>query len=390
MDSTSGYIPVEAVVISDLPTRDSESDFGCQRMLSLDVMRGFTMALMLMVDVCGDTVPFFSHASWSGLHLADFVMPCFLFIVGASLGVSLPRSLARSDRCEILTSALVRSCKLFALGLIVQGSWMPATDGSKDIVGFDLEQVRIMGILQRISVCYFLLVVIVVCIPAEVTQAIVVGSLLILQLSVPTFVKVPGCDETGQYSMECNAAAYLDRNILGSWHLYKPLLGYDPEGLVSTLGCLFTCYIGYMSVQAAWRDTKRRLFVSGCLTLLGLAISVKIPFNKSLWTHSYNFLTAGVCVFLLTGLDGLKISDVERNPIAHLGMNAIAFFLFSDCGGLLSVLLDSVWVSRDGRRVTVLSLFKDRLHIIVFASIQLVFFSACATWLYRRKRFLKI
>jgi predicted acyltransferase len=118
-----------------------------------------------------------------------------------------------------------------------------------------------------------------------------------------------------------------------------------------------------------------------------------IPFNKALWTLSYNLVTSGTCIGVLTGIDELKIRSVDKNPLAHLGMNAILFFVLSDCGGLLNVFLQSVWVSRDGRKVTLTSWFRDDFlsgNIFIYALQQLFFYTCLTTLLYRRKIFFKI
>lgn len=365
-----------------------------RRIYSLDVMRGVTMALMLMVDVCGDTVPFFSHASWSGIHLADIVMPSFLFIVGCSTAVSLTKALPGMR--HVLISALLRASKLFVLGLLLQGAWIPEIDGTKDALGFDLEQVRIMGVLQRISICYIGLVVIVTTVSSEVKRSAFFIILLLIQHLILEFLVVPGCDYGERYSIECNAESYLDRMLLGSSHLYRPVLGYDPEGLVSTLGCLLTCYVGFLSQKSFFKSPKCRILIASMLILTGLGFRYgwsNMPFNKALWTLSYNLFTSGTCIGVLTGIDELKIRSVDKNPLAHLGMNAILFFVLSDCGGLLNVFLQSVWVSRDGRKVTLTSWFRDDFlsgNIFIYALLQLFFYTCLTTLLYRRKIFFKI
>lgn len=379
---------LSATQVRDLSSNDS------RRVYSLDVMRGVTMALMLMVDVCGDTVPFFSHASWSGIHLADIVMPSFLFIVGASTAVSLPKFLP--ERRNVLISALLRASKLFVLGVLLQGAWIPAIDGTKDALGFDLEQVRIMGVLQRISICYFGLVLIVTTVSSDAKRCTFFLLLLVIQNLIIQYFPVPGCDYSERYSIECNAESFLDRKILGPSHLYRPVLGYDPEGLVSTLGCIFPCFLGFLSQQPFFKIPKFRISLASMLILAGLGFRCgwsEIPFNKALWSLSYNLLTSGTCIWVLTGLDALKITCVYKNPLAHLGMNAILFFVLSDCGGLLNVFLQSVWVSRDGRRVTLTSWFRDDVlseNIFIYALLQLFFFTCLTTLLYRRKMFFKI
>lgn len=401
MDLASGLITHPATSGTGRETAEGIASTLSPRLYSLDVMRGGTMALMLMVDVCGDTVPFFSHAEWSGLHLADFVMPSFIIIVGASLAHSLPKALTRRERGEVFVSACIRSCKLFAVGLLMQGPWIPAIDGSKDMLGFDLEKVRIMGILQRISICYISTAALVLYVTSETARNGIVFSLVILQQAILGIVSVPGCPVHGdKYSRECNSEAYIDRIVLGASHLYRPELGYDPEGLVSTLGCVLTCFAGYLVVQPRWRNYKARIGISGVISLMGLlAWSVgDIPFNKALWTVSFNLTSIGVCVTFLTCIDCLNIRNIDSNPLAHLGMNAIFFFICSDSCGLFNVLIQSFWLTRDGAKVTLTSWFIEDIlsvpthpdYIVIYALVQLIFYLGVTRFFFQRRIFFKL
>ena len=383
------------------PTRllNPVSDVLPKRLLSVDVLRGTTMALMLLVDVCGDTIPFFSHSTWHGITLADFVMPSFLFIVGASINLSISGSRSGQSSRASLSTALRRSARLFLLGVVVQGQWIPSVDDSKSYFGFDLEKFRIMGILQRIAICYFIITAVVVCIDEAGMRHAVVFGLLAAQVLIMAWIQVPGCDSHNDYSMECNAEGWLDRMILGRDHLYRPADGYDPEGLVATLGCVFTTYIGYLALTRPWQHGGRRLLVGSLLILVGFGVYLAgIPFNKSLWTLSYNLATVGAVLVGFAACDSLQISSIDTNPLGHLGTNAILFYLLSDCCGAGSVMVSSIWVTRDNSRVSLITWFKDSIlqidehpnNVLIFAMIELGIYFRLMRYLYQRRMFLKV
>lgn len=148
------------------------TDDGQQRRLdSLDIFRGITIALMIFVDDLGETWPEIHHVPWNGLHLADIVMPFFLWMTGFSIPIALGRQLDRqATSAQITRKIMVRTAKLFVLGVVISGGGLPDGDCVEQpstvvrvCVGFNLRDIRISGILQRIAVCY--------CIVATVTLA---------------------------------------------------------------------------------------------------------------------------------------------------------------------------------------------------------------------------
>ena len=333
------------------------------------------MSLMLFVDVCGDTVPFFSHAKWHGLHLADFVMPGFIFILGA--GVALGSG----------GSWLYRAIRMFVLGVVVQGSWFPD--------GLDLTHFRLMGILQRLAVCG--LCVSGVCKRGWTLQWSVVFVCLNIQIFIYTFLTVPECAGPGDFSIECNAQSWIDRLVIGSGHMYKPM--YDPEGLVATLGCLLPCMTGYTAV--VHRRTTRfstLIAISIGLILAGISIAwmTSVPFNKALWTLPYNLATTGTCLCVFGIIDLVNINPTSI--LVHLGSNAILFFVLSDCCAVARLLINSVYVTRDGKPFGIVDWFLNNVlhvetypdNILIYATVQLIFYFIVTGMLYRRRIFYKI
>jgi heparan-alpha-glucosaminide N-acetyltransferase len=120
-----------------------------ERLVSLDVFRGLTVAFMILVDDVGGILPSINHSPWDGVTLADFVMPFFLFIVGVSLAFAYKNL---SCRFVATRKALIRSLKLLLLGLFLQGGFIHGLNNLT--YGIDVEKIRLMGILQRIAIAY--------------------------------------------------------------------------------------------------------------------------------------------------------------------------------------------------------------------------------------------
>ncbi|KAL2925520.1 Heparan-alpha-glucosaminide N-acetyltransferase [Bienertia sinuspersici] len=131
------------------PPMDVAGKSKTTRVASLDVFRGLCVFLMMVVDYGGSIFPAIAHAPWNGLHLADFVMPYFLFIAGLSLAIAYKKV---GDRMDATKKATTRAVKLFVLGVFLQGGYL---HGAKSLTyGVDILSIRWMGILQRISIAY--------------------------------------------------------------------------------------------------------------------------------------------------------------------------------------------------------------------------------------------
>lgn len=369
-----------------------------QRLVSLDVFRGATIAGMFVVNTPGTWEHAYSqllHADWNGWTYTDTIFPFFLFIVGVSMAFSFSRRLAEgAGRGALLLHTLRRAAIIFGLGLALN---------TLSFFLFHRTQVRIPGVLQRIGVCFFFAALIYLLfgrgglLPAA-------AVLLAVYWVLMTFVPVPGYG-TGRLDVEGNLAAWLDRAILGA-HTWKHNPGWDPEGLLSSLSAIATTLFGiaageWLRLPSGWSRKLAGLMAGGAIAFsLGLLWGTSFPINKNLWTSSYSLLMSGlaaICLALCLWIVDVKGWKKCSKPFEWLGTNAIALFV----GATLATLL-LLWIKltdHDGKRRslygtifrTVFDHFADpRIGSLLFA------LSFCAAWmavgavLYRKRIFIKV
>ncbi|KAL5064948.1 hypothetical protein RYX36_026685 [Vicia faba] len=267
-------------------------------LLSLDVFRGLTVALMILVDDAGGLIPALNHSPWNGLTIADFVMPFFLFIVGVSLAFTYKKPSCKVDATR---KSILRALKLLALGIFLQGGYVHRVNDLS--FGVDLKQIRWMGILQIIALAYLITTLCEIWLKRE--DIVNCGSTLLrkyrYQWALALFLSViylcllygmyvpdweyevptePSkapmifsvkCGVRGDTGPACNVVGIIDRSLLGIQHLYRrpiyaripecsinfPDYGplppdapswcqapFDPEGLLSSVMAIVTCLVG--------------------------------------------------------------------------------------------------------------------------------------------------
>ena len=301
---------------------------GVARLLSLDALRGITVAAMVLVNNPGTwraVYPPLRHADWHGWTPTDLVFPFFLFIVGVSIPLSLGRRAGEGRERPVLARVLRRSAVIFLLGIVLNGfPW------------FDWATLRIPGVLQRIALCYLAAALIYLATGWR-GQAWAAAGLLLGYWALMTLVPVPGYG-AGDLGKAGSLAAYIDRTLLGSAHLWQQAKVYDPEGLLSTLPAIATTLLGVLAGGwvAAGRSPKA---VAAGLAVAGLAAAVLgagwglwFPINKALWTSSYALFTAGLAAVTLSGCYWLVEARGFRRwawPFAWFGVNALALFFLS-------------------------------------------------------------
>jgi predicted acyltransferase len=313
------------------------------RLLSLDVFRGLTVAAMLLVNNPGTWSAVYDpleHAAWHGWTPTDLIFPFVLVIVGVAMTFSFDAQLARgAPRGRVWARAARRSAILFLLGLLLAA--FPYYD-------LDLEHLRIMGVLQRIGLA-FLLASTVVLFASLRAQVGVALALLLGYWAAMTLVGVPGFGP-GDLSKEGNLAAYVDRAVLGTNHLWAAAKTWDPEGLLSTLPAVATVLLGvfagrWLRGERAPAERAVGLFAAGNVLLVaGLVWGAAFPINKNLWTSSYVLFTGGVALHFLAMTYWLvDVRGWKRwtRPFVVFGVNAIAAFFLS---GVMARLLTLITV----------------------------------------------
>lgn len=298
-----------------------------KRILSLDVFRGLTMVLMILVNSQGTRTPYplLEHATWNGCTLADLVFPFFLFIVGLTSVISLSQHKAcqHDNKTALYISILRRSIILFILGLILNA--IP--------YHFNPSTLRFYGILQRIAVCY--LICSIVYLNTRVTmQCFLYFGLLLAYWFVMTIIPVPGFG-ANQLTEDGNWVAYVDQMFFSMVHLFGKT--YDPEGFLSTIPAIASTLSGVltghllMSQLSAPRKSVLMIGTGVVLLVLGWLWGFSFPINKNIWTSSFVLLTSGfalivysLCFIVVDVLGYVKWAL----PLKMFGMNAIFIFIF--------------------------------------------------------------
>lgn len=381
---------IEEEILPSLPLQGSESQHHDvlsssqsvnQRLVSLDVFRGLTIALMILVDDAGGAFPSMNHSPWFGVTIADFVMPFFLFIVGVSIGLVFKKVESKSSATK---KVIIRVIKLFFLGIFLQGGFF---HGRKKLTyGVDVEKIRWLGVLQRIAIGYLLTSIseiwlvnnLVVdsplaflrryCIQWMVTALLcIIYICLLYGLEVPSWEYEPHganstllpsssqavqCGVRGSLDPSCNAVGFIDRLLLGESHLYQHpvyrrmkecsvnspdygplppnspgwcLAPFDPEGILSSLMAAVTCFMGlhFGQIIAHFKDHLQRMFL-WCVSAFPLLISgyvlldLGMPLSKPLYTVSYMCVTAGASGLIFIIIFYLVDVKHIRKPVVLL------------------------------------------------------------------------
>lgn len=298
------------------------------RLLSLDVFRGATIAAMILVNNPVDWDYAYSqlrHATWNGWTFPDMIFPFFLFIIGVSMTFSLANRRERGESTAALALHIFRrSIVLFVLGVIMS-----------NVPRFDLNNIRIPGVLQRIALCYlFAALILIKC--SLRSQVLWTMGLLAVYWIVLRFFPVPGVGP-GVIEPGKNFPTYIDSMLLTN-HLWSSRIPWDPEGIASTIPAIGSTLFGvltghWLKSQHTMEAKTSGMLAAGVVFLaLGWFISFWLPINKILWTSSYGVFMAGwalVCFALIYWLVDVKGHHRWSKPFAIYGKNAIAAYILS-------------------------------------------------------------
>ena len=274
-----------------------------ERYYSLDVFRGATVALMILVNNPGswsNTFSPLSHASWHGCTPTDLVFPFFLFAVGNAMSFVMPK-LQQGNSSEFWKKVIKRTVLIFLIGLFL--NWSPFVKWSDTGLVFKpWENVRILGVLQRIALCYFFASVIIYY--GKSRMALFIGMMILVIYWVLSFaLGAPG----HPYSLSGYFGNAIDFNVLGISHIYKGEgVPFDPEGLTSTLPAIVQVIFGflvgeYIQLKGKNFEMLAKLLLTGVvLVLVGFIWDFSFPINKKIWTSSYVFYTSGLAIITLS------------------------------------------------------------------------------------------
>ena len=376
-----------------------------KRLLSLDVVRGITIAFMIMVNNNGGpgSWRFMNHAVWNGLTPTDLVFPTFVFIVGISVVFAFDARLARgATRARLAWHTVLRTVILILFGIVVNS-----------FPFFELEHMRFYSVLQRIAICYLVVGLFYLWDSRAWTKVVALVGALMGYWILVRWVPVPGAGMPGRdipfLDMTQNLVSWVDR-LLFPHHLYLYAPDHnvrDPEGLLSDLPAIGTALLGVLTGLWLRADKPASFKANGlavatlCSLALGYFWALWFPLNKNMWTSSYVLVAAGYSLLLLTLVFwAVEVKGWRKGWTSVwlvFGSNAIAAYMVSE---LLPGVLNTVAVPNGPGQHASLNvvIFSDVFahipdpHWAAFAY-SVTFTAICfipVLILYRKKIFLKI
>ena len=310
-----------------------------QRFTALDVFRGLTVCFMIIVNTSGNGETTYwplKHADWNGFTPTDLVFPSFLFAVGNALSFATKRW-QTMKQSEVLLKILKRTILIFLIGYLMY--WCPffKLDAQSHLILSPVSHTRILGVLQRIALCYGISALLVYYLGTRKTVWIGIASLLLYWVLLLVF------GESGaEFSKHGNAVLRFDTWAIGLNHLYRGEgFPFDPEGFMSTIPALFNVIAGYAVgryLQENGKDKKGilKLIAAGAVFVLIASMwNELMPINKKLWTSSFALLTVGLDCMLIAVIvylvDFLRLIKGTHFFLVT-GKNPLLIYLLSELG----------------------------------------------------------
>jgi len=334
-----------------------------QRLLALDVLRGITIAGMIMVNNPGSWKYIYAplgHAQWNGLTPTDLVFPFFMFIMGISTYISL-----RKYKFEFSYDAGIkiirRTIVIFGIGLAI--AWFSLFcrrfNGLADAdisfwqrlgeAAWNFGNIRILGVMQRLALCYGATALIALLVKHKYIPYIIVATLtgyfLLLLFG------------NGFAYNETNILSVVDRAVLGVNHMYKDN-GIDPEGLLSTIPSIAHVLIGFccgkllLEVKDINEKVQRLFLIGTILTFIGFLLSYGCPINKKIWSPTYAIVTCGLAssfLALLIWIIDIKGYKKWSRFFEAFGVNPLFMYVM---GAFLTILLGNIMFTYNGATIS--------------------------------------
>ena len=310
-----------------------------QRLLALDILRGITIAGMILVNNPGSWGKIYAplaHASWNGLTPTDLVFPFFMFIMGISTYISLKKynfEWSNATAWKILKRTLV----IFAIGLGL--NWFSQFGKAWNYSLADFKDIRFLGVMQRLALCYCATALIAILVKHKHIPWIILGLLL-------SYFCLLLFGNGFEYN-ESNILSIVDRTVLGMNHMYKDN-GIDPEGLLSTIPAIAHVLIGFWCGKQMLevKDINEKiqgLFLTGTiLTFAGFLLSYGCPINKKIWSPTFAITTCGLAstfLALLIWIIDLKGKKTWSRFFESFGINPLFMFV---TGSMLSTVFGNI------------------------------------------------
>ncbi|MCE7055498.1 heparan-alpha-glucosaminide N-acetyltransferase domain-containing protein [Algoriphagus sp. AGSA1] len=273
------------------------------RYLALDVLRGLTIAFMIVVNTAGDWSNLFAplaHAKWHGFTPTDLVFPTFLFVVGNAMSFSM-KKLQQMDTAAFFKKVGKRTLLIFLIGWLLNAFPFYDISDSGVLSFIDITEVRLFGVLQRIALCYFFGAVVLYY--GGIKGAWIFSGIALLGYWAIMYLFGETSDP---YGLTGNAAIKLDLALIGPERMYGGEgIPFDPEGLLSTLPGIVNVIAGYLAGKMIQKlgntmETVKKLLAIGLvLIIIAYIWDQFFPINKKIWTSSYVLLTVGIGLLLL-------------------------------------------------------------------------------------------
>ena len=383
---------------------------GPGRILALDILRGITIAGMIMVNNPGSWSNVYAplgHAQWNGLTPTDLVFPFFMFIMGISTFISLRKYNFEASSLAI-RKILKRTVLLYLVGLGI--AWfsllLRTWNGlSGEEITFwqrlgqsanNFSNIRILGVIPRLAICYGIASLIVITLKHKfipyLIAVLLIGYFILLMVG------------NGFAYDTTNILSIVDHRILGEAHMYKDN-GIEPEGILSTIPAiahvLLGFYIGKIMMETKDIHEKiERLFIFGAiLTFCGFLLSYGCPINKKIWSPTYVLTTCGLGSTLLALL--IWIIDVKGYKrwsrfFETFGVNPLFMYVL---GAVLSIIIGNIMAYEGGKTISLKGyiyndllqpIFGDYPASLIFALLFVGFNWIFGYYLYKKKIYIKL
>ncbi|RPA67807.1 DUF1624 domain-containing protein [Cyclobacteriaceae bacterium YHN15] len=307
-----------------------------ERYLALDVLRGLTIALMIVVNTPGSWSSMyapFMHADWHGFTITDLVFPTFLFVVGNAMSFSM-KKMEKMGQGVFLKKVLKRTALIFLIGWGLNAFPFYDYSAENGYTMINWADVRLLGVLQRIALCYMLASFILY----------YMGKTGAIVYSIAALLGYWGImyyfgDSSDPYSLEGNAALKLDLWLIGAKNMYMGEgIAFEPEGILSTFPSVVNVIAGYLAgkliqqIGNNFKTVKNLLFWAIGLIVVCLIWDMAFPINKKIWTSSYVLLTVGLDLIVLALL--IMVIEIWKKkswtyPLEVFGRNPLILYVLS-------------------------------------------------------------